>query len=92
MTYLDYLKKSARMAFPMKHDFDGVWTALSRVAELSAVVASRLLILVTLPISVPLMAFMWMRVEKRREVMREARKKELIESMMSMAQKNGGEA
>lgn len=60
-TYWFWLRACTRMAFPMRHDFydlrDAVVDLLRALALTALVLAMRALILVTLPISAPLLAW-----------------------------------
>ena len=87
MSYWKFLKHSARMAFPMTHDFWELGSAVARIGEFLAVVAVRFLILMTLPISAPLMALVWSKMEKKRIERLKDEHKELVESLMGLTQK-----
>lgn len=61
-SYRYWLKFSARMCLPMKHDFYGLGDALLEIGEVLFRQIVRLLFLVTFPVSVPLIAFLlWKR-------------------------------
>lgn len=87
MSYWKFLKHSSRMAFPMQHDFWELGSAVARIGEFLAVVVVRFLILVTLPISAPLMALVWSKMEKKRIERLQDEHKELVESLMGLTQK-----
>lgn len=87
-SYMHWLKSAARIAAPMSHDFDGVSEAIWRICELLLVCLIRLLVLVTLPISAPVLALLLMSLQKRLIKKHEKKREEAIASLMSSAQRD----
>ncbi len=59
--YRYWLKKAFMAAFPCKHDFDVLREALMDTGRVICVLIIRVLILLTLPISVPVLAYFLLR-------------------------------
>lgn len=74
--YLHWVKSTVRMCFPMKHDFYGFGDALLEVGKFIGTQVVRLLILVLFPLSVPVLAYIFWK--QNRKVMN-ARAKRLTE-------------
>lgn len=63
--YWYYVKKAVRICFPMGHDFYGLGDALKKVGEVLLVMFVRATLLLTFPVSVPLVALMSKKADKR---------------------------
>lgn len=67
--YWYWFKQVARMCFPMKHDFyglgDALWEAVCALSGAMLRITARLVILLTFPVSVPLIAAILKRHNKR---------------------------
>lgn len=85
-TYWQWLRIVARMTFPMRHDFAGIWEGLTdfvrAVVWCVSVLFMRVLLLLTLPVSGPLLA-RWMH---KREAYVIAEKKRQREKLISQLQ------
>lgn len=56
-TYLYWLKVCARLPIPMLQDFEGLLEAFKTILEVLLVILRRVIILVTFPVSVPVLAW-----------------------------------
>ena len=90
-TYWYWLKASAKAAvrFPFT-DFEDAVEALKALLWVVLVFWLRLLVLLTFPVSVPLIALICLKANREVVAARERAKKEILDSYYSLAQKLGG--